>query len=196
MASVGPQNPTAATNITPPFRTWSNPTNCYTSNDTKVTHLTNFSTGTTAYLTATGFDFSTIPSGATIDGIVVEVERSVNTTAKTPRDSSVMLTKDGATFIGTDKAVGTTWPTTDAYATYGGAADLWGTTWTDTEIKTSTFGVGVSAQWNTGKLSVTLRIDHIRITVYYTGGAAGVVGSAMSARSISPGRIFGGSTIC
>lgn len=196
MASVGPQNPTAATNGAG-SRPWGNPTNCYASDDSRAIHTHTFTgASTTNALIASGFDFSAIPSGATIDGIVLDVERSCSNTAGSPRDSSVRLTKDGSTFVGSDKASGTTWPTTDAYTTYGGVADLWGTTWTLAEIQASTFGVAVSAQRDAVKGFVEVRIDHIRITVYYTGGAVGVVGSAVSARSISPGRIFGGSTLC
>lgn len=170
MASIGPQNPTAAADGGLGVA-WNNPTNVFASDNARATAaIRNVATGTKA-LVVNGFDFSSIPSGATITGIVVEIERSCSSTSGSPHDGVVRMTKDGSTLIGTDKASATTWPTTDAYGTYGTSSDLWGTTWTDTEIKASTFGISIQATGSGGKWSTTVQIDHVRITVYYTAGA-------------------------
>lgn len=167
MASVGPQSPTAAANDGGTGIPWNNPTNILSPDGSYASvSLTNVFPVTEG-LQATGFDFSAIPDGATISGVVVEVLRSCTTTSGSPRDSVIRLLKS-STPSGNNKATGTTWPTTDAYATYGGAADLWGTTLTAAEVKNSGFGVAVAAQTSGGKYSTTVRLDHVRITVYYT----------------------------
>jgi hypothetical protein len=56
------------------------------------------------------------------------------------------------------------WPTTDAYVTYGNSADVWGTTWSLANINSTGFGVALSASRSNGNLQV----DHFRITVYTT----------------------------
>lgn len=78
------------------------------------------------------------------------------------QDYSVKLIK-GGTIGGTDQAGTGSWPTTDAYASYGNSTDLWGRTWTTADINASTFGAAIAARVQNG----TVRVDHIRITVYY-----------------------------
>ena len=70
---------------------WTNPSNVGASDDSYATN--DFATdGNAKYLLATGFGFS-VPSGATITGIVVETERKVNTGSA--NDAEVKLTKNG-----------------------------------------------------------------------------------------------------
>jgi hypothetical protein len=176
MASSGPNSAgTGVDDTTVGTFGWSTPTNIYTSNDISANAI--FGTGvagTTHYLKATNFGFA-ISGGDTIDGIVVEIERKCTHSVlfEYAQDNIVKIVK-GGTISGTDKAdTVTKWPTTDAYASYGGAADLWGLSWTASDINDSTFGVVISANINLLKLPVVARIDHIRITVYYTAGTAG-----------------------
>jgi len=77
-------------------------------------------------------------------------------------DNSVRLMKGGA-FVGNNLANTTApWPIADAYASYGGATNLWGTTWTPAEVNNVGFGVGLSAVVQNG----TAEVDHIRITIF------------------------------
>jgi len=77
-------------------------------------------------------------------------------------DNSVRLIKGGI-ITGNDYAQTTAaWPTTDAYATYGGSTDLWGTTWTDSDINANSFGAVISASVQNG----TAQVDHMRITIF------------------------------
>lgn len=117
----------------------------------------------TNYLKATNFGF-TIPLDATVDGIVIEIEKST-TIATSITDNSVKIVK-GGTVVGSELASATQWGTTDAYATYGTPTELWGTTWTPSDINGSTFGIVVSG---IAALAATAQIDHIRVSVYYTG---------------------------
>ena len=80
-------------------------------------------------------------------------------------DSTVKLVGAAGTVVGDNKASASAWPTSDAYTTYGGAADLWGTTWTPADVNDVDFGAVISASVPTSR---TLSVDHVRITVYYS----------------------------
>jgi hypothetical protein len=170
-ASQGPNNPTLGVNVAGGGVNWANPTNIYASDDARGTAALAAS-GYSDYLRATGFGF-TIPAGATINGIVVGIERSYTGTG-TCEDLSVKIVK-GGTETGTEKASGA-WPTPDDfYDSFGiGTTDLWGTAWTVADINAADFGVSVSATETSGTDTVSARVDHMRITVYYTtaGGVA------------------------
>jgi hypothetical protein len=117
----------------------------------------------THYLKVTNFGF-TIPSDATIDGVFAEIQRNA-TVSIAMTDNSVKLVKGGS-ISGSEKARSTQWPTASAYQTYGGATDLWGLTLTPADVNLSTFGIVISA---VAGISATANIDHIRLTVYWTG---------------------------
>ena len=117
----------------------------------------------TNYLKATTFGF-TIPLDATVNGIVVEVEKST-TLSTSITDNSVKIVKGGS-ITGTELASASQWATADAYATYGTATELWGTTWTPTDINSGNFGIVISG---VAAVAATAQIDHVRISIYYTG---------------------------
>lgn len=77
-------------------------------------------------------------------------------------DYSVKLAK-GGTIGGSDLANNSAWPSSDAYATYGGSTSLWGRTWTDADINSTSFGAAIATRVQNG----TARVDHMRITVWY-----------------------------
>lgn len=142
---------------------WTNPGNITVSDDTRA--VATLGAGAKShYLKATKFGFA-IPAGATIDGIVVEVERSNPNEAKPVVDNAVRIVKGGA-IQATDRSSLSIWPTSDAYYAFGAQTDLWGATWANTDINAEGFGVAISA-WATGG-ATEARIDHIRITIYYT----------------------------
>lgn len=174
MAVIGPNNPgTAVDDASIGTLTWSTPSNIVSSNNVYATFSTNISNNS-HYLKATNFGF-TVPSGATINGITVEIERKASHSLSTRRinDSIVQLVVGGVV-SGNNYAVGTNWPTTEAYFTYGGSANLWGLSLTDTDINSSTFGVVLSVTTTaSGKTIVTPSVDHIRISVTYTTGGGG-----------------------
>jgi hypothetical protein len=169
---AGPNSPaTLVDDATVGTRAWSNPTNAASSDNTYATVAGDGSGDTlqSHYLKATNFGFS-IPGGATISGIVVEVEAKDDGLA-TNKINIVRLVKANAiqpTSRASDSPAALT--TTDTYKVYGSSSQLWGQTWTDADINASTFGVVVAAQLDflgSGVVS-TVSIDHIRITVYYT----------------------------
>lgn len=146
-------------------QTWISLTGAAPSDDIYATfgNLTGGVGSYTDYLVATNFGF-TIPGGATITGIFVEVE-TLDPTGNTS-DYSVRIVK--AKNIGTtEKALGTTYSTSDAYLSYGNPADLWDETWTADDINDEGFGIAISAQRNSPGGNTEGQVDDIRITVYY-----------------------------
>lgn len=178
MASQGANSCGTAVNDTSiGTQAWDNPTNIYTS-DNVYAGGTNPNSIIYNYLKATNFGF-TIPSGATIDGIKVEVECNGSPAVSAfPKEYSMKIVK-GGTIDGTNKAnTANTLPQyTDAYITFGGTTDKWGLTWTDSDINASNFGFAFSVSVDWDKAPVAVSVDHIRITVYYTEGGGG--GSAI-----------------
>lgn len=120
--------------------------------------------GISHYLWTNNYGLS-IPAGATILGIQVEVERKCSETTNC-RDTSVRLIKGGV-IGGNDKAdASTDYPTTDTYKSYGGASDLWGQSWTPADLNSSNFGVAFATQ-NVSGNSNTISVDHIKVTIAY-----------------------------
>lgn len=169
MASQGPNSPgTAANDSSYGGANWNNPDNCKTANSIYASYSSN--EATTYYLKATNFGFS-IPTGATIDGIVAEVKRYCS--AGFGYDSSVKIVKSNGSIGTTEKSAGEEWSSVNQYKTFGSNSDKWGETWTKDDINDTDFGVAMSAYVVGGKIGAgTIYIDHIRITVYYTEGGS------------------------
>jgi len=179
MSSIGPNNPgTVVSDATWGSVSWSNPDNAKVSDDAYAISSV-WNVITSEYLKATNFGFS-IPAGATIKGIVVEIEESETETVTEDR---VRIVKSDDSIGTTERSAGAELPTTDTYITYGSSSDLWGETWTSEDINNSNFGV-VFAVAFTGYKTRTAKVDHIRITVYYT--ALTVVNLNMTLTIISP----------
>ncbi len=177
MASEGPNNPgTMADDAAVGTVTWTNPDNAKTSNDSYATAPNIFNGTKTHYLKATNFGFS-IPAGATINGIVVEIERFESSTGREMYDDEVKIVKSDGSIGAEDKSDVTLWDWSDpdSYVSYGGVADLWSEAWSATDINDADFGVVLSAIGGDGITSGAANVDHIRITVYYT--ASGVPNS-------------------
>ncbi|MBU1982618.1 MAG: DUF11 domain-containing protein [Gammaproteobacteria bacterium] len=117
------------------------------------------------YLKCTGYGF-TIPAGATIGGITVNVERSAT---GTPIQDLRLRTVKAGVIGAVDRVTATQYPTIDTVEAHGGAADLWGTTWTVADINNANFGAALSVQKaGTAGGTRTVNVDHMPITVTYT----------------------------
>ena len=144
---------------------WVNPGNATTSDDADATCNLESSSPNGNYLKATNFGFA-IPADATINGILVEFEKDQDAQMNSIYDNAVRIVKGGV--IGsTDRKLASQWPTSDTYVSYGSNSDLWGETWTPADINSNGFGVAISPIYSYAGIG-TARIDHIRITVYYT----------------------------
>ena len=167
MASIGPLSPgTMADDSAVGTVSWTNPNNAKVSDNNYVT-FEGYLAETSHYLKATNFGFS-IPTGVTINGILVEIERK-SYFQSFFIDSTVKIVKSDGSIGTTNKAdTANLWPTTDTYKSYGADNDLWGETWTEADIENINFGVVLSARYNNYEEYSTCGVDHIRITVYYT----------------------------
>ena len=151
---------------------WSNPTNIQTEANTASCTIGRYDYGD--WLRASQFGFS-IPSGATIDGIQVDINRTQGSTGIC--DSSLRLVDADGNNVGDDKASATSWPGSAGTATYGGATDKWNASPTPAMVNDADFGVRLSAE-NTYRLTPTAYVNWIKITVYYTEAAVAHQASA------------------
>lgn len=114
-----------------------------------------------------------IPSGATIDGVVAEVTGRSSASGRYNAEVQTRLVKGGSP-TGDNKASGRSFgATTDATHTSGGATDLWGVSLTDSDVNASDFGLALQYRTDASNSS-SARIDHVQLTVYYTEAGGGI----------------------
>jgi hypothetical protein len=167
--STDPTSPTTYSVRTCPGSSvnWANTGNILSSNDQYATVADLGSIGNYSnYLVATGFNFS-IPAGYFIKGVKVDMEQS-DPNMRTS-DYSVRMIRGGL-IRNEEMATKTDFPSSDAYTTYGGESDLWNEFLTPADVNNSLFGVAISIQKSDDSGPNASRIDHIRVTVYYTLG--------------------------
>ncbi|MDI9339580.1 MAG: hypothetical protein QM534_03335 [Sediminibacterium sp.] len=117
-------------------------------------------------LRLTNFGF-TIPAGASITGISVDVEKRCDFGAHAEDNGLRLLS--GGTEVGLDKAnFGTPWPWIDTKVTYGGCNDVWGTVWTPAQINAANFGLVFASIDYSCAGDVQSFIDEISISICYT----------------------------
>ena len=170
MVSQGPKNGNIfANDDTVGTIPWNSPNNARRS-DNDYAYLAISPNLKSNYLKATDFGFR-IPNGAIINGIRVDVEKMAEYHYWGGlQDNSVKIVK-GGTIQGDDKALTDYWETSDTYVAYGSSTDLWGVAWTAEDINASNFGFVVSAKnVSAEEYYSEVRIDHIRITIYYEFG--------------------------
>ena len=168
MASSGPNSGgTFADDNSVGVVAWTNVNNAASSNNSYA--ACSLSPGASGhYLKCTNFGFA-IPSGSTIDGVLITVECSCS--VPVVKDNAVYLVKGGSV-VGSNKKNASTWSDSgDTNLDHGGATDLWGTTLTYSDVNASNFGVVIQVQNFGFKFSSDAYIDHVKITVYYTASA-------------------------
>ena len=164
MAYQGPNNPSTF-DQEGPGTSWTNASNVQVSDNVYATiSLTDVTVS--RKLRAMNYGFS-IPTGATINGIEVYVERQAEL-ASSITDQTVNLIKASVTEA-TDKADTVTyWANSDVQKIYGAPSDLWSTTWTPSDINNSGFGVAFRAQQLVSGSAIIAYVDWIGVIVYYT----------------------------
>lgn len=180
MATTGVLYPSATAVSSTGTIAWSSTTSAYAADSVFMTAASNLlAVDTTDTQRFTSYGFS-VPTGATIDGIIVTINRKSQYNVPggnggTVADSIVQLVKADS-LVGSNKATASFWATTAASATYGSSTDLWGTTWTSSDINNSGFGAAFAASIDTTSTTSrtnTAYVDYIRIEVYYTVGSTG-----------------------
>ena len=121
----------------------------------------------TNYLQATNYGFA-IPSGSTIIGITVVINRMASGTAPSGVSDNVVNLVRGGSVTGNNKATGISWPVSLGTATYGGVSDLWGSTWTAANINGADFGVYLSVYNGNVGGTRDVTVDTIQVSVNYT----------------------------
>ena len=123
---------------------------------------------------------TTIPSGATVDGIQVTV-RAYHLFAGSYiiSDAFLHLLKGGNVIQHPSPTLYTWNGSTETAQVYGGPTDKWGTTWTASDINGAGFGVSLGIGLILDPIGEPLttpnaNIDQVSVTIYYTssGGAA------------------------
>jgi hypothetical protein len=171
------KNPTANGAIS---NTWSNPTNAYSSDDSRATAADGGGNKAQDFQT---FAFA-LPAGATIDGVEVNVEALVSHSGDTHR-VDCRLVKTG-TAQGDTKSSTNYSATTDAVRTLGSSTDKWGLTLAESDVEATNFGVLVTAVKVTGGGGAQLLVDHVQITVHYTAGQAVSITAATETDTARP----------
>lgn len=122
------------------------------------------------YIVASNFGFS-IPSGATVSGILVEIMRCERSgSGVVTKDEAVYLTNSSYEDLGNNKADTANnynTPGSSTYKQYGGQSDSWGYSFTPSIVNSSGFGVKIKAKSHS--LTSEPGIIHVRMTVYYSG---------------------------
>lgn len=150
---------------------WVNPTNAQGAADSTAatqSYSGSFPIGVPNYLKCTNFGFTTsdVPSGATINGIEFRVTKQASVVS-TAVDSQVQTYQAGVVGGSNLADISTFWPTTFTAVTYGSSSQLWGRTWTDSDVRLSTFGVGI-VSLKSGKSAVVNSVDCVECRITYT----------------------------
>ena len=120
---------------------WVDPANVFGAGEASITDNT-FDNGDQSYVLKTyNFDLSSIPAGATIDGVVVRINARCSVNADI---DLVQLLNTSRAKVGDNKAA-TPQNVVQTAADYdfGGSTDKWNNALTDTWVKNSNFGVAV-----------------------------------------------------
>lgn len=155
---------------------WSNPS--YASGDDESRAICDVGKNTYSdWLRLTNFGFTSgdVPSGATINGIEVNVNRQSEASGNIS-DSAIYLRNGAAAQVGDNKASGTGWQTNnDEDFVYGGATDTWNANLTQADIVDADFGIDISADNDNFISAMEARVDDVKIRIYYTEAGAGPV---------------------
>ena len=137
------------------YNDWTNPTNAYTSNNQYASAV--FSYVKQSY---EDFDFG-VPSGATINGIQIQVEGYTSAPSLAAQYFTVYSTSEA-------EGKGKIWdlPTSEGTITMGGSDDLWGTSWISSDFSDANFYFYIMTA--SGPDIYTAYVDHLQIKVYYT----------------------------
>lgn len=178
---------TAASTATgaPGSDAWSNPNNALVDNASGATCATGAGS-TTTWLHITNFNFSSIPDGSTINGITVKARVKCSSTndwyihtIRISNSGTLLGTAKGPQGSGPGSDPYNTWSTTASVKTIGGSSDVWGWTPVLATLKSSTFGVQICAEDNSGS-SETATIEVVWMDVTYTPAAGGGTNIATS----------------
>ncbi|HQY68715.1 MAG TPA: hypothetical protein PLD38_15675 [Pyrinomonadaceae bacterium] len=167
MADTGWLNLTTFSTVGGLSFAWVNPSNASASDNTYATQP-NSTSGLSDSLQGVGLVSSTVPSGATIDGIEVRIEAKKSSNVRAITFDLVQLVIAG-TPSGSNLGSGAITTTETVYA-FGGATSLWGLTPSEADVNGGSFGVIMRFVRGAGKSGTTQSVDQIQMKIYYTAG--------------------------
>jgi MSHA biogenesis protein MshQ len=168
--NTGFQDPSTCTSVNRGGPGWNNTTRAQSNNGSYATVSVD---GTTSdYLECYGYGFN-IPTGATINGITVRIQRFSSSTGNGgSRDAYVYLMQNGTISTAVNRALATSYDNSATAAStvdYGSGSDLWGTSWTVANINSGNFGVAFAATKPSAIGGAqTISVDYIDVAVDYT----------------------------
>ncbi len=176
MATTGevyPQSAITASEAPWSDNDWTQETNIY-SDDGSTAYVIHpgFDTDDQTYvLKAYNFDFSSIPSGSTIDGVICRINAWYRSGEGAGSLDLCQLLDTGLSKVGTNHcSTPVALTTTDTtIITEGGAADTWGNSLTYSWVTNSNFGVALGCIATADNSDVD--IDYVTLEVYYTAPA-------------------------
>jgi LPXTG-motif cell wall-anchored protein len=145
---------------------WDHPERGYTSDNNRA--VANSGNDIVQYY---NFNFSAIPSNATINGIEVQVEGYSSRTNQTNRQADISLSWNNGDNYTTGSGVKTTnmpessyTNTNEASRTFGGSNDTWNRTWSSSDFTNANFRLKLDATND----SADLNIDSVQVKIHYT----------------------------
>lgn len=134
------------------------------------------------------YNFPTIPTGSTIDGIEISVEASLQTVGNTPRQF-VLTPKYSGRSLDAGSLFTADFGGTDTTLISGSPTYKWGRTWAPSDFTNANFSVRIQEYCNfTG--NIDLRCDHLQVKVYYTAPWEGIINGVTN-----PDGMLGGGSI-
>ncbi len=173
MATTGEKLPTLGETVSEaPWSddTWVTPTNIYSDNGStaNVVAPSFDANDQTFVLKATGFDFSSIPSGSTIDGVICRVNAWYRSGQGSGSLDLCQLLDISKAKAGTNQCA-TPVPLTTTNTTVitkGSSTDKWGNSLTEAWVKDPDFGVALGILATAANADVD--IDYVTLEIYYT----------------------------
>lgn len=175
MADTGFKFPGTAVSVDTGLSAWSNPGNVTADDSNPADSDESGADGVSDKLRCTNFDFSSIPVGATIDGIEYKYNRLTDAVGQAIVTTTIRVVHNGSD-QGNAKTPSGDWEGTYTDNTQGGASDKWGYSPTRADVQASTWGLDNSVTWD-GNLpsSGGANIDDVQVKIYYSGGKASTV---------------------
>jgi hypothetical protein len=160
MSDTGWQSPDSYENVAGFVTT---PQNAYASDNTYAIFDPDSNESVDYY----GFDFSSIPAGAQIDGIEISVETYLTSVGDAPRQFTLTPRYNSRGTNAPSSANTGNFGGTDTTLTVGGATSLFGRTWTVGDFTTANFSMRIQED-TAFAFNQDLSLDHIQVKVYYT----------------------------
>lgn len=161
--STGPLYPSTVSEVLSPDSQWSGESGAAASGGESATTSLDFLVSRSRPLRATGFDFSSVPSGATIVGIGCRIEVSDDGGGFTAGDSAQLV--DGGAAVGTIDSTDKPISALGSVLAYGGKGELWGVS-PKTRDLDADFGFQFVAKRTSGG-TVVVSVDSLSLEVWY-----------------------------